>query len=397
MSHLTTDLLEALAQKQDIEEVFRCHLETAINQLLKHELTAFLAYEPYEQAGVNSGNSRNGFYGRTFKTEYGSLELHIPRDRNGAFQQQTLAPYKRSNDTLEQFIIHLYEKGITTDEIADLIEKMYGQHYSKQTVSNLTRLVSEDVQAFHERQLEKRYVCIYLDATQIPIRRQSVEKESVYIAIGIAEDGGKEVLDFTIAPTESAEVWEELVQRLSERGVEHVLLFISDGLNGMTDALHRVYPKAKHQVCCVHVSRNIANKVRVKDRAAILDDFKAVYEAESRQEALNVLDQFQNKWHKTYPRAVNAVMKQDRLLTFYDFPASIRPSIYTTNLIEGFNKEIKRYVKRKEQFPNEDALERFLVTQFLDYNHKFGMRCHKGFGKAKPELLQMFESLEEKV
>jgi len=123
MSHLTTDLLEALAQKQDIEEVFRCHLETAINQLLKHELTAFLAYEPYEQAGVNSGNSRNGFYGRTFKTEYGSLELHIPRDRNGAFQQQTLAPYKRSNDTLEQFIIHLYEKGITTDEIADLIEK----------------------------------------------------------------------------------------------------------------------------------------------------------------------------------------------------------------------------------------------------------------------------------
>src|SRR5699024_11579454 len=127
----------------------------------------------------------------------------------------------------------------------------------------LTRLRSEDVKAFDERELERRYVCIYLDATQIPIRRQSVEKESVYIDIGIAEDGGKEVLDFTIAPTESAEVWEELVQRLSERGVEHVLLFISDGLNGMTDALHRVYPKAKQQVCCVPVSRHRDTQVRV--------------------------------------------------------------------------------------------------------------------------------------
>src|SRR5699024_2471600 len=143
------------------------------------------------------------------------------------------------------------------------------------------QLVSEDVQAFHERQLEKRYVCIYLDATQIPIRRQSVEKESVYIAIGIAEDGGKEVLDFTIAPTESAKVWEELVQRLFERGVEHFLLLISEGINGMTDALHRVDPKSKHQVCSNHVSRTIANNVRMKVRAVILYVFRAVSEAES--------------------------------------------------------------------------------------------------------------------
>ncbi|PJH69385.1 IS256 family transposase, partial [Salmonella enterica subsp. enterica serovar Typhimurium] len=201
-------------------------------------------------------------------------------------------------DTLEQFVIHLYEKGITTSEIADSIERMYGQHYSKQTVSNLTQLVSEDVQAFHERKLETRYACIYLDATQISIRRQTVEKESVYIAIGITEDGAKEVLDFTIAPTESAQVWEKLFQRLHDRGTEKVLLFITDGLKGMTDVIHRVYPKAKHQVCCVHVARNIANKVRVKDRATILDDFKAVYDAENKQEALNALDQFQNRWQK---------------------------------------------------------------------------------------------------
>lgn len=395
MNHLTTDLIEALAQKQDIEEVFRRHLETAINQLLKHELTAFLDYEPYDRKGVHSGNSRNGFYDRSFKTEYGELQLRIPRDRNGEFQQQTVARYKRSNDTLEQFVIHLYEKGITTDEIANLMEKMYGHHYSKQTVSNLTQLVSEDVQAFHERKLDERYACIYLDATHIPIRRQTVEKEAVYIAIGITEDGTKEVLDFTITPTESAHVWEELIQRLRERGVKNVLLFISDGLTGMTDAIQRVYPKARHQVCCVHVSRNISSKVRVKDRAAILDDFKAVYQAKDREEAVNALEHFERKWEKTYPRVIEAVVNNDQMLTFYDFPESIRQSIYSTNLIEAFNKEIKRYVKRKEQFPNEDALERFLVTRFLDYNHKFSMRCHRGFGKAKSELIRMFETLED--
>lgn len=394
MNNLTTDLIEALAKKQDIEEVFRRHLETAINQLLKHELTAFLNYEPYAREGFHSGNSRNGFYDRTFKTEYGELQLAIPRDRNGEFQQETLAPYQRSNDTLEQFVIHLYEKGITTDEIADLMERMYGHHYSRQTVSNFTQLVTEDVQAFHERKLEKRYVCIYLDATHIPIRRQTVEKEAVYIAIGITEEGTKEVLDFTIAPTESTHVWEEMIQHLQARGLEQVLLFISDGLPGMTDAIHRVYPKAKHQVCCVHVARNIASKVRVKDRQAILDDFKNVYQAKDRDEAVNALNTFQDKWKKSYPRVIDTVISNDQLLTFYDFPASIRRSIYSTNLIEAFNKEIKRYVKRKEQFPNEEALERFLVTQFLDYNQKFGIRCHRGFDQAKSELLHMFENLK---
>ncbi|NUN88173.1 transposase, partial [Coprococcus comes] len=159
--------------------------------------------------------------------------------------------------------------------------------------------------------------------------------------------------------------------------------------------IQRVYPKARHQVCCVHVSRNISSKVRVKDRAAILDDFKAVYQAKDREEAVNALEHFERKWEKTYPRVIEAVVNNDQMLTFYDFPESIRQSIYSTNLIEAFNKEIKRYVKRKEQFPNEDALERFLVTRFLDYNHKFSMRCHRGFGKAKSELIRMFETLED--
>src|SRR5699024_1342928 len=158
------------------------------------------------------------------------------------------------------------------------------------------------LQAFHERKLEKRYVCTYLDATHIPIRRQTVEKSAAYIAIGITEEGTKEVLDFTIAPTESTHVCEEMIQHIHARVFKQLVQFISYCLPCMTDAIHRVYPKAKHQVCCVHVARNIASKVRVKDRQAILDDFKNVYQAKDRDEAVNALNTFQDKWKKSYPR-----------------------------------------------------------------------------------------------
>lgn len=204
MNQFTTEIVEALVKKQDITEVFRAHLEVAVNTLLATELTIFLDDEKYDRMGFNSGNSRNGSYSRTLHTEYGDLNIQSPRDRNGEFKQQTIAPYKRSNDTLESTVIHFFQKGITMSEIAGLIEKMYGHHYTPQTISNITKVVTEQVEAFHKRSLNARYVCVYLDATYIPVRRETVSKEAVYIAVGIHEDGSKEVLAYTIAPTESA-------------------------------------------------------------------------------------------------------------------------------------------------------------------------------------------------
>ncbi len=151
-------------------------------------------------------------------------------------------------------------------EIADLIEKMYGHHYTPQTISNMSKIISEDVSAFKNRQLESRYSVIFMDATHIPLKRQTVSKEAVYIVIGIRLDGTKEVLDFTIAPTESAFVWKEILQDLKDRGLEEVLLVVTDGLKGITDSIHSVYPNAQFQQCCVHVARNSAHKVRVSDR-----------------------------------------------------------------------------------------------------------------------------------
>ncbi|QGN31367.1 IS256 family transposase [Enterococcus casseliflavus] len=389
MNDFTTEILKTLANKGDLNELFRVHLEKAVNTLLKTELTAFLDYEKYDRTGFNSGNSRNGNYSRSFKTEYGELNLAIPRDRNGEFSQQTLPAYRRTNDTLEETVIHLFRKGITMSEIADLIEKMYGHYYTPQTISNITQIVSEDVVAFKERSLESQYSIIFMDATHIPLKRQTVSKKAVYIVIGIRLDGTKEVLGFSIAPTESSYVWKEILQDLKDRGLEEVLLVATDGLSGINDSIHSIYPNAQFQQCCVHISRNIAHKVRVSDRQEVCNDFKLVYQAASKEEAMNQISFMIDKWKKQYPRVVKLLMNP-AILTFYNFPPSIRRTIYSTNLIEGFNKQLKKYTKRKEQFPNEESLERFLVSQFNNYNQKFLCRIHKGFKEIQDTLESMF-------
>lgn len=194
--------------------------------------------------------------------------------------------------------------------------------------------------------------------------------------------------------TESAFNWQELLVDLKERGVEEVLLFISDGLKGMADAILSVFPKSQYQTCLVHVARNLSHKVRVEDRSEICDDFKTVYRADSQEGGQEALDDFCKKWKKAYPKLTKSLAENPYLLTFYRFPQSIWRSIYSTNLIESFNKQIKKYTKRKEQFPNEEALERFLISQFEDYNHRFATRCHIGFDKARAELAAMFETKE---
>ena len=388
MTNFTTEIMQTLLNKGDLDELFRDHLERAINSLLQAELTAFLDYEKYDRNRFNSGNSRNGNYSRTFKTEYGELNLTIPRDRNGEFSQQTLPAYKRTNDSLETTIIQLFQKGITMAEISELIEKMYGHHYTPQTISNMSKLVSEDVLAFKERTLEASYSVIFMDATHIPLKRQTVSKEAVYITIGIRLDGTKEVLGFTIAPTESAYIWKEVLQDLKNRGLEEVLLVVTDGLSDIEESIHSVYLNAQFQQCCVHVSRNIAHKVRIRDRKEICEEFKAVYQATSKEEALAQVDFMVKKWGKQYPRVVNLLLNP-AIVTFYNFPPTIRRTIYSTNLIEGFNKQLKRYTRRKEQFPNEDSLERFLVSQFNQYNQKFLGRIHKGFKEIQDTLESM--------
>lgn len=390
MSDFNTKILEALLKNDSIEEIFRQELENALNQLFVIELDAFLNYDKYDPSGYNSGNSRNGSYTRTLHTEYGDLHLMIPRDRIGEFHQRTIPPYKRNTDTLENSIIQMYSHGITTREISDLIEKMYGQYYTAQTVSNIARAVESNVQAFHNRPINKQYAVIYCDATYLSVRRDSVAKEALHIIVGITPDGIKEVLDFALFPSESAANYKSMLEHLKGYGLEDVLLFVTDGLKGIRDAVLTVYPKAKYQACWTHLCRNVLKYVRAKDKAVVMEDLKPVYSSKTREDAINALYDFMKKYQGIYPRVIDVLNDLDSLFTFYAFPEKIQRSIYTTNLIENFNKNLKRGTKRKEQFPNEDSLERYVCTFCMDYNKQFGERVHRGFKESCSELLEMF-------
>ena len=391
MSNLNTEMIQALLNPASANEFFRSKLEETINELLRTELSAFLGYEKHSSEGWNTGNSRNGSYHRTLTTQYGDLDIEIPRDRKGEFHSPLLPKNRQHVDALETTVIQLYRKGVTTRQIADLIEQMYGHYYSPATVSKITMAVSEQVEAFHSRQIAARYAVIYCDATYLNLRRDSVAKEALHVMLGITPEGNKEVLDYAIYPSESAANYAEMLQGLKSRGLEEVLLFVSDGLVGLPDAVKSVFPRAQHQSCWVHLARCVSRMVRQKDRKEVLDALKEVYRQKDKQQAQEALDSFLEQYKKQYPRLSRIFKVTGSLFTFYDFPESIWPSIYTSNLIENNNKGLKHRAKLKELFPNEDALERFVCSFYSEYNRKNSGKAHRGFLAAMPQLLEMFQ------
>lgn len=384
-------MLSAVASGQDIDKLFCQELELAVNELLKTELTSFLDYEKYDPIGYNSGNSRNGYYSRFLKTKYGEIQVQIPRDRNGEFNQQTISPYKRQTNDLETTVLQLYSKGITTAEIADLIEKMYGHAYTPATISNMTKLVEENVKQFHERPLNRRYTVIYCDATYLNVRRDSVNKEALHILLGITPEGFKEIISFRLYPSESSENYKEMLRDIQYRGVKEVLLFVSDGLRGLTESCLSVYPQARYQPCWIHIQRNVLRLVRAKDKIEVAARLKDVYQAQTEHQAQLLLEKFMNDISNKYPKVIQLIQRTDHLFTFLNYPKSIQRSIYSTNIVEGYNKQLKKQTKRKEQFPNEDSLERFVCDHMIQYNLRFSNRIHKGFNLVQAEINELFD------
>lgn len=392
MNDFTKDMTNALFNQDKINDLFRQKLQQAVNDLLESELTAFLGYNPYERDGWNTGNSRNGAYYRKVDTQFGQIEIKVPRDRNGEFHQHTMPDYKRHTDVLEQTVIKLYSKGVTTREIADLIEKMYGGYYSPAMVSNISKEMIPKVEAYHQRHLSDKFFCVYLDATYIPLKRVTYEREAVYIAIGIKPNGHKEVIDYCIAPTENIEIWSEMLKGFKSRGLEQVELFLSDGVVGMKDAICQSYPKAHFQRCLVHVMRNISAKMRVDDRQKALDEFKQIHTQSNKEMAVQVLHEFYQNWEKAYKNVVRDLRQvEPDLLTFYNYPPAIRASIYSTNMIESFNNRLKRKTKPKTEFPTEQSLDTFIGVQAMDYNDRYFNRIHKGFGQVRDTLESYFD------
>ena len=299
MNHFTSLLVRNLLNNDHnlpefesvLSEVFRQQLEEAVNDVLSYELEQFLGYERYKH--TDKEDSRNGFKPeRKIDTKYGAITVRMPRDRLGLFVSALIPPYMRRTEGTENTVIDLFNLGLTNSEIAEAVDRMYGTKVSRSTVSNITNRIISSIESFKSRQLASEYAVIYIDATMMALRRDTVQKEAVHIALGIRTDGTKEIIDYSIAPNESKSNWKEMIESIRERGMTRVALFCTDGLNGMEEVISSVYPMARIQRCLLHVQRNIASKCRVSDRAEITEDFKAVYTAASREAAIGGLESF---------------------------------------------------------------------------------------------------------
>ena len=257
---------------------------------------------------------------------------------------------------------------------------MYGHYYSPSTISNITNVVLKDVEEFHKRSFNQEFIAVFMDATFIPIQRGgNYTKEAVLIAIGIDKHGYKQVLDYVINPGESVEIYSEMLLSLKERGLTSVDIFVTDGLKGMRDACLNIYPESTHQVCWTHLVRNAYKKVKKADRSAVCEELKKIYTSKTKIEAQAHLDHFYVKYQNLYPNVVNMLYNyEESLFSFFDFP-EISRSLYTTNIIENFNKLLKRDMSKKQSFPTVESLDKFIYLKAENYNLRFANKVHRNF------------------
>ncbi|WLP85644.1 IS256 family transposase [Mycoplasma seminis] len=365
-----------------INEHIRSSLKNIIELLISDSLTEFLQYKKYERSNVS--NYRNGYYERTINTEYGKMKFSIARDRLNQFQNVIFDKYQRTQSIIKDLVTEMFAEGINYEFISKIVKNVYGAQLSKQSISNITDNLIVNIEKFKSRKLQSKYIAVFLDATYFPIKRETYSKEAIYIALGIDEEGHKEVLGFAINPTENTIIWDEILQDLKNRGVQEVGIFVTDGLQGLKDTVHNNFPNSKYQRCWVHIQRNVFAKVHNRDKFEIANDLKMIYSQIKKEEAIKEYQFFLEKWESKYPRVTQALINiEDDLFSFFDFRLSIRRTIYTTNIIESLNSEIKSSMKNKRQFNSITSLEKFLVTIFENYNKKGMLRTHPGFKNLK--------------
>ena len=350
------------------EGIFARLFAGTLEQMLEAELTAHLGSAPYAAQGRNSGNSRNGKRARSIRTSSGDTTIQVPRDRKSEFQPTLLEKYQTSTNELEEKIIALYAKGVSTRDIQETLQELYGVEVSAQTISTVTDKVWSLVEAWQTRPLAAVYPIMYLDAIHLKLRRDGrVTNTAVYIVLGIDVDGQRDVLGHWVGDgAEGANFWLSVVSDLQARGVEEVFIACIDGLTGFKEAIGAVFPQTHIQRCIIHQVRQSLQYVSWKDRKAFAADLRTVYGAPTREAAEERLLEVGERWSGRYAVAVRSWERNwDDLATMFAYPAEIRRLIYTTNTVEGYNRQVRKVVKTKGALPSGDAARKllFLVTR----------------------------------
>ena len=359
---------------EDLKDVFKLMVGEMLENGLEGELDDELGYTKYDYRNKDGENSRNGYSKKTLKTSFGETEIKVPRDRDGEFEPQLV---KKNQTTLtgdiEEKILSMYAKGMTTSDIETHIQDIYGLECSDSTISRITDKILPVVREWQSRPLEEVYAVVFMDAIHFHVRSEGqIVKKAVYIAIGINMDGLKEVLGMWVGENESAKFWLSVMNGLKNRGLQDILIACVDGLTGFPAAIEAVYPKTEIQQCIIHQIRNTTRFVSYKDIKALMADLKKVYAAIDEQTALSELENFDEKWGNKYPKiAISWRDNWANLSTYFKYPQEVRTLIYTTNTIEGFNRQLRKVTKNKGVFPTDDSLLKMLYLAMMDITKKW--------------------------
>ncbi len=375
---------------QDLQEALKDLLGDTMEQMLKAELDEHLDYEYGEKP--LSLNTRNGSSKKTVKSSYANIDLNIPRDREGSFEPQALKKYQKDISNIENQIISMYAKGMTTRDISTHIKEIYGFGISESMVSKITNKILPTIEEWQNRPLEKVYPFVFLDAIHYQVRENNiVVKKAVYIALGYNTEGYKEILGMWVGENESSKYWLLVLNQLKERGLEDILIVSTDNLSGFSQAIESVYPKTEIQKCIIHQIRNSTKFVSYRDIKELMKDLKTVYKASTEELALSNLDIFEEKWGKKYPMCVNSWRNNwAELSTYFKYPEGIRKLIYTTNSIENFNRQLRKVTKNKTIFPSDYALQKSLYLAMVDASSKWTSRI-RGWDQILSQLSIFFE------
>ena len=372
-------------------------LKQSLEAMLDSELSEHLGYEKHSSSGNNSGNNRNGRSKKTLRNDNGEIEITVPRDRNGEFDPVIVQKYERTIGPIEDKIISMYAKGMTTRDIQSHVEELYGLEVSAVLISNITDKIVEKANQWQNRILEPVYPVVFFDAIFYKVKEDAkVQSKAAYTCLAIDLEGNKDLLGLWVVKTEGANFWHSIMTELKNRGVEDILIACVDGLKGFPDAITSVFPKTEVQQCIIHLIRNTLKFIASKDSRSFMKDLKNVYKAPTEESALQQLDILEQNWGKKYPAAIKSWRNNwTNISTFFKYTEEIRKIIYTTNIVESLHRQFRKVTKNRAIFPNDDALKKMLYLAYKDLSKKWNSA--RDWGYCLSQLAIIFEDRIDKA
>ncbi len=381
---------KSIKTESDLDDFRKMLTKVTVETALNAELDEHLGYQKH-QSRINS-NSRNGYSGKSIITDDGEVDIDVPRDREASFEPQLVRKHQTRFQSMDDKILSLYAKGMTTREIVATFKEMYDADVSPTLISKVTDSVLEQVIEWQSRPLDEIYPIVYLDCIVVKVRQdKQVINKAVYLALGVNMEGQKELLGMWLSETEGAKFWLNVLTELQNRGVKDILIACVDGLKGFPDAINTVFPETQIQLCIVHMVRNSVKYVPWKDYKAVTTDLKKIYQSATEDEALLALEQFSGRWDSKYPQISRSwTAHWDNLNTLFNYPEDIRRAIYTTNAIESLNSVIRKAIKKRKLFPTDESARKVIYLAIRDASKKWTMPI-RNWRQALNRFMIMFE------